>query len=70
MLNPGYFNLRMVLHGKFFTQSGDIDSNLQWKVRDCQEKCIDSAGQAIDLIYNTFHNDSFFQTWCVFKRLY
>lgn len=60
----------MVLHGRFFTLSEEIDLNLQWKVRDCQEKCIDSAGQAIDLIYDTFHNDSFFQTWYGFKYLY
>lgn len=53
----------MVLHGKFFTLSEVPDPELQWKVRDCQEKCIESAGQAIDLIYETFQNDSFFQTW-------
>lgn len=53
-----------------FTLSEEIDSDLQWKVRDCQEKCIDSAGQAIDLIYDTFHNDSFFQTWYGFKNSY
>jgi hypothetical protein len=63
-MNLGYYNHRMVVYGKFFTLLEEIDPDLQWKVRDCQENCTDSGGQAIDLIYVTFHNDSFCQTWC------
>jgi hypothetical protein len=60
----GYYNLRMVIHGSvFMTLSEPIDSNTDTSIRDSRQRCIESACQAIDLIYNVFRTDNYFQTW-------
>ena len=57
----------MILYGKFLTLSDAIEADVVSVVRDFQQQCIDSAAQAIDLIYETFRNETFFQTWYTHK---
>lgn len=52
----------MIIHGKFMT-SGAIEEDMEMAVCECQQICIDSACHTIDLMYDTFKSDSFFQTW-------
>lgn len=59
----GYYNLRMIIYGKFLTPSEDLNIDMTSTVREFQQNCIHSAGEAIDLIYETFRDESFFQTW-------
>ncbi|KAL4808583.1 fungal-specific transcription factor domain-containing protein [Aspergillus unguis] len=58
-----YYNLRMIIHAKFLTISEPIDPGLESFVTSCQNICIDSAGQAIDLIHEIYRTENFFQTW-------
>ncbi|KAF9887692.1 hypothetical protein FE257_009645 [Aspergillus nanangensis] len=58
-----YYNLRMIIYARSLTMSEAVGTDHESAVLECQEKCIESAGNAIDLIYDTFRNDSFFQTW-------
>lgn len=52
----------MIVHGKLLTVS-EIEADMASTVHECQNQCIESAFKAIDLMYDTFRNDSFFQTW-------
>lgn len=52
----------MIIHGKFMTSEA-VAEDMELAVRECQQICIDSAGHTIDLIYDTFKSDNFFQTW-------
>lgn len=60
----GYYNLRMIIFGKSLTVTKANDADMP-AIRECQQKCIESAILAIDLIYDTFRNHDFFQTWYV-----
>jgi hypothetical protein len=59
----------MIIYGKFLTMAGETEADMEPAVHECQQNCIDSAGQAIDLIHDTFQNDSFFQTWYMLNPL-
>jgi len=48
----------MVIHAVFM-----IDANEATFLRECQCRCIQSAEDAIDLMYSTFRTDDYFQTW-------
>lgn len=61
--STGYLNLRMITHGTFMSSSEEILPKQEVFVRGSRQTCIDSACCAIDLIYETFTNYSFFQTW-------
>lgn len=63
-INIGYYNLRMIIFGKFWTLPDVTEAEMS-AIRECQEKCTESASKAIDLIYDTFLNYVFFQTWYV-----
>lgn len=43
--------------------SETIPSQLEASVQESKQICLDSACRTIDLIYDTFLNYSFFQTW-------
>lgn len=62
-LDTGYLNLRMIIHGVFMSLSEAIHPDQEAPVRESRQNCLDSACRAIDLIYDTFTNYSFFQTW-------
>lgn len=66
LLTPdiGYYNLQMIIFGKSLTVTEGTEAEMA-TIRECQQKCIESANQAIDLIYDTFRNSDFFQTWYV-----
>ncbi|OQV07089.1 Fungal specific transcription factor domain-containing protein [Cladophialophora immunda] len=63
VLQLRYLNLRMIVHAAFMTQSDTDASGDAMSVRECQCKCLEAAESTIDLIYNTFLSDHFFQTW-------
>ncbi|KIW13897.1 hypothetical protein PV08_06678 [Exophiala spinifera] len=63
VLQLRYLNLRMIVHAAFMTQADNGASGDAMPVREYQLKCLEAAESTIDLIYNTFLNDSFFQTW-------
>lgn len=60
---PGYLNLRMVIHAVFMTDAQAARSEEATCLRECQSRCIQSAEDAIDLMYSTFRTDDYFQTW-------
>ncbi|KAJ5782578.1 hypothetical protein N7457_004352 [Penicillium paradoxum] len=61
VLMTRYLNLRMIIFGKSLTLTEVADEDMP-AIRECQQKCIESASQAIDLVYDTFKNYEFFQT--------
>ncbi|KAH8705745.1 fungal-specific transcription factor domain-containing protein [Talaromyces proteolyticus] len=63
VLQLRYLNLRMVIHGVFMTDAKITISDEAECLRKCQCLCIQSAEDAIDLIYSTFRVDDYFQTW-------
>lgn len=62
-LTTGYLNLRMVIHGVFMSLSETVSSEQDVCIQQRRQTCIDSAARVIDLIYDTFTNYTFFQTW-------
>ncbi|KAJ5662028.1 uncharacterized protein N7477_009644 [Penicillium maclennaniae] len=62
VLMTRYYNLRMIIFGKSLTVTKGTEAEMA-TIRECQQKCIESANQAIDLVYDTFRNSDFFQTW-------
>ncbi|KIX02764.1 uncharacterized protein Z518_08706 [Rhinocladiella mackenziei CBS 650.93] len=63
VLRLRYLNLRMVIHAVFMT---DTKTDTQYDIaclQKCQSRCIQSAEDAIDLIYSTFCSSDYFQTW-------
>ncbi|OQD84496.1 hypothetical protein PENSOL_c118G06980 [Penicillium solitum] len=62
VLMTRYYNLQMIIFGKSLTVTEGTEAEMA-TIRECQQKCIESANQAIDLIYDTFRNSDFFQTW-------
>ncbi|KAJ5812862.1 hypothetical protein N7447_009885 [Penicillium robsamsonii] len=62
VLMTRYYNLRMIIFGKSLAVTEGTEADIP-AIRECQQICIESAGQAIDLIYDTFRNYDFFQTW-------
>jgi hypothetical protein len=67
--DSGYLNLRMVIHGVFMTDAKLNISDEGECLRKCQYLCIQSAEDAIDLIYSTFRTDNYFQAWYVLPSL-
>jgi len=62
----GYYNLRMVLNAVFLTIDETNETNdlaTVAAVQESRQRCTESAGRAISLMYDTFSNDNFFQTW-------
>lgn len=53
----------MITHGVFMSVSEELLPEQEALVRKSRQISVDSACCAIDLIYETFSNYSFFQTW-------
>jgi len=53
----------MITHGVFMSLDEEIHPDHEEYVKQSRQTCIESACCAIDLIYETFANYSFFQTW-------
>lgn len=58
----GYHNIRILLFGSFLlraTNRGTMTPAAQQYV----QKCLDSAKETIDIIYDTYRHHDFFRTW-------
>jgi hypothetical protein len=65
VLNIRYHNLRILLFGSLLLRSSHAE---RLSVPGCQEnilKCLDSAKQTINIIYQTYEHNDFFRTWYV-----
>lgn len=52
----------MIIHAVFMTHT-EIRPDEARLIRDRQCRCLQTAESTIDLIYETFRTDEFFQTW-------
>ncbi|KAJ5284571.1 hypothetical protein N7505_002551 [Penicillium chrysogenum] len=59
----GYHNLRILLFGSFLLRSTPRDRASTPGSQEGVQKCLDSAKQTIDLIYQTYQHSDFFRTW-------
>ncbi|KAK5302100.1 hypothetical protein LTR80_002966 [Exophiala xenobiotica] len=62
VLRLRYLNLRMIIHAVFMTHT-EIRPDEARLIRDRQCRCLQTAESTIDLMYETFRTDEFFQTW-------
>ena len=51
------------MHAVFMTHTETARSDEVTLLRECQCRCMETAESAIDLMYETFRTDDFFQTW-------
>ncbi|KZN84297.1 putative transcriptional regulatory protein [Penicillium chrysogenum] len=58
-----YHNLRILLFGSFLLRSTPRDRASTPGSQEGVQKCLDSAKQTIDLIYQTYQHSDFFRTW-------
>ncbi len=63
VLKLRYLNLRMLIHAVFMTHVETTRSDGSTCLRKCQCQCMKTAEDTIDLMYETFRKDDFFQTW-------
>jgi hypothetical protein len=52
----------MIIHAVFMTHT-EIRPDEARLIRDRQCRCLQTAESTIDLMYETFRTDEFFQTW-------
>jgi hypothetical protein len=55
----------MVIHAVFMMDAKTARPDEATFLREYQCRCIQSAEDAIDLMYSTFRTDDYFQTWYV-----
>ncbi|KAL2696214.1 hypothetical protein AAEP93_002628 [Penicillium crustosum] len=63
VLSLRYHNLRILLFGSFLLRSTPQDRASIPGSQEGVQKCLDSAKQTIDLIYQTYQHSDFFRTW-------
>lgn len=69
-LDIGYHNLRILLFGSFLLRSTPQDRASIPGSQEGVQKCLDSAKQTIDLIYQTYQHSDFFRTWYVMTSIF
>ncbi|KAB5543092.1 fungal-specific transcription factor domain-containing protein [Coniochaeta sp. 2T2.1] len=62
VLGIRYHNLRILLFGSFLLRAGD-QRNTTPAAQHCIQKCVDSAKETINIIYETYRHHDFFRTW-------
>ncbi|RVX73953.1 hypothetical protein B0A52_02843 [Exophiala mesophila] len=63
VLRLRYLNLRMMIHAVFMAKYQTPTTETLVSIRDHQCQCLQTAQNAIDLMFETFCEDDFFQTW-------
>ncbi|KAJ4142110.1 hypothetical protein NW754_014901 [Fusarium falciforme] len=63
VLNLRYHNLRILLFGSFLLRSTAQERASITETKHGIQKCLDSAKQTIELIYQTYQHSDFFRTW-------
>lgn len=59
----GYHNVRMLLFASFLTAATSIEQPSSSVYHENISKCIESAKQTIEIIYDTYRHHDFFRTW-------
>jgi hypothetical protein len=59
----GYHNVRMLLFASFLTSTSVAERTLEHSYKENIAKCLDSARQTVDIIYETYCQSDFFRTW-------
>ena len=55
--------MRMLLFGSFLTTAAAAEQALAFAVREGIQKCLGSAKQTIEIIYETYRHHDYFRTW-------
>ncbi|KAF4460529.1 hypothetical protein FALBO_12685, partial [Fusarium albosuccineum] len=63
VLKIRYHNVRILLFGFFLTRSSTLDREAALGLQDEFVKCVDSAKQTIEIIYEAYQYHDFFRTW-------
>ncbi|KAI8676283.1 C6 transcription factor [Fusarium sp. Ph1] len=63
VLKIRYHNVRTLLFGSFLTKSSLSAQSASLELHDEVAKCLDSAKQTIEIIYETCQHQDFFRTW-------
>ncbi|KAJ3456060.1 hypothetical protein MRS44_016083 [Fusarium solani] len=63
VLNLRYHNLRILLFGSFLLRSTAQERASITETKHGIQKCLESAKQTIELIYQTYQHSDFFRTW-------
>lgn len=65
MMVAGYHNLRILLFGSFLLRSTAQERATMSDTKIGIQKCLESAKQTIETIYQTYQHSDFFRTWYV-----
>lgn len=61
----GYHNLRILLFGSFLLRSTAQERATRSDTKTGIQKCLESAKETIETIYQTYQHSDFFRTWYV-----